>query len=182
MAKSATFGLFVRELPQSRKPLFLLRPRRRSRSARAIPPRHRSPALAAEVARACSRHFKFHTSKALSGSPNARMTIPGLFLAAGTRTFGSLLPGRRGVERRTHAAIVCFHHVVRTLRADEDDAMEETMIAEYARQLLEAHGERAVAEAAQRAVECERRKDEEGAKTWRHVEVALKAMRGPRAT
>jgi len=60
--------------------------------------------------------------------------------------------------------------------------MEETMIAEYARQLREAHGERAIAEAAQRAVECERRKDNEGAKTWRHVEAALKAMRGPSAT
>ena len=59
--------------------------------------------------------------------------------------------------------------------------MEETMIAEYARQLMEAHGERAIAEAAQRAAESERRKDKEEAKTWRHVEAALKAMRGPSA-
>ncbi len=59
--------------------------------------------------------------------------------------------------------------------------MEETLIAEYARQLLEAHGERAIAEAAQRAVACEKEKDKEGAKTWRHVEAALKVMRGPRA-
>ena len=40
--------------------------------------------------------------------------------------------------------------------------MEEAVIAEYARQLMEAHGERAIAEAAQRAVECERQKDKEG--------------------
>lgn len=60
--------------------------------------------------------------------------------------------------------------------------MEETMISEYARQLMEAHGEGAIAEAAQRAVACEERKDKEGAKTWRHVEAALKAMRGPSAS
>ena len=59
--------------------------------------------------------------------------------------------------------------------------MDETVIAEYARQLMEAHGERAIAEAAQRAVACEKEKDKDGAKTWRHVEAALKAMRGPSA-
>jgi hypothetical protein len=59
--------------------------------------------------------------------------------------------------------------------------MEET-ISEYARQLMEAHGQRAVAEAAQRAVACEERDDKEGAETWRHVEAALKAMRGPSAS
>ena len=60
--------------------------------------------------------------------------------------------------------------------------MEETVITEYARQLLEAHGPSAVAEAAQRAVACERSKDKDGAETWRKVESALQAMRGPRAT
>ena len=60
--------------------------------------------------------------------------------------------------------------------------MNETTINEYARQLLEAHGDRAVAEAAQRAVACEQRKDEEEAKTWRHIEAALKLMRGPIAS
>jgi hypothetical protein len=57
--------------------------------------------------------------------------------------------------------------------------MEETMISEYARQLMEAHGDRAIAEAAQRAVACEQKKDKEEEQTWRHVEAALKAMRGP---
>jgi hypothetical protein len=60
--------------------------------------------------------------------------------------------------------------------------MDETTITEYARQLLEAHGDRAVAEAAQRAVASEQRKDKEEAKTWRHVEAALKTMRGPIAS
>ena len=60
--------------------------------------------------------------------------------------------------------------------------MEETMITEYARGLMDAHGPRAIAEAAQRAVECERNKDKEEAKTWRRVEAALKAMRGPVAS
>ena len=60
--------------------------------------------------------------------------------------------------------------------------MEETMIAEYARQLMEAHGDRAVAEAAQRAVACEQQNNKEEAKTWRHVEAALKALRGPSAS
>jgi hypothetical protein len=57
--------------------------------------------------------------------------------------------------------------------------VEETLIAEYARQLKEAHGDHAIAEAAQRALECERKKDKEEAQTWRHVEEALKTMRGP---
>ena len=60
--------------------------------------------------------------------------------------------------------------------------MDETTITEYARQLLEAHGDRAVAEAAQRAVASEQRKDKEEAKTWRHIEAALKAMQGPIAS
>jgi hypothetical protein len=56
------------------------------------------------------------------------------------------------------------------------------MISEYARQLMDAHGQRAIAEAAQRAVECERNKDKDEAKTWRHVEAALKTMRGASAS
>jgi hypothetical protein len=40
--------------------------------------------------------------------------------------------------------------------------MEETLISEYARQLMEAHSEHAIAEAAQRAAACEERKDKEG--------------------
>jgi hypothetical protein len=45
------------------------------------------------------------------------------------------------------------------------------------RQLMDAHGPRAIAEAAQRAVESERMKDEDEAQTWRQVEAALKGSR-----
>ncbi len=58
--------------------------------------------------------------------------------------------------------------------------MEETVITEYAQQLLNAHGQSAIAEAAHRAVVCEKKKDKDGARTWRRVEAALQALRGPR--
>lgn len=60
--------------------------------------------------------------------------------------------------------------------------MRETEIQDYARQLLEAHGESAVAEAAQKANACEEKGQSEQAETWRHVEAALKLMRGPHAS
>jgi diphthamide biosynthesis methyltransferase len=57
--------------------------------------------------------------------------------------------------------------------------MHATQIQEYARELLEAHGEKAIAEAAQKAMAFERAGDEEQAKTWRSIEAALLLMRGP---
>ena len=60
--------------------------------------------------------------------------------------------------------------------------MEEIMINECARQLMDAHGQRAIAEAAQRAAESERNRDDDEAKTWRRVEQALKSMCGPIAS
>jgi hypothetical protein len=57
--------------------------------------------------------------------------------------------------------------------------MQETEVYDYARQLLEAHGDRAVAEAAQKACDLEKQGQSEQAETWRHVEAALKLMRGP---
>jgi hypothetical protein len=58
--------------------------------------------------------------------------------------------------------------------------MHTTQIQDYARQLLEAHGEKATAEAAQKAVAFEKAGDWEQAKTWRQIEAALVLMRGPR--
>lgn len=58
--------------------------------------------------------------------------------------------------------------------------MREIEIHDYARQLLEAHGARAIAEAAQNAIDLELNGDVEMAKTWRHIEDAMKLMRGPR--
>lgn len=58
--------------------------------------------------------------------------------------------------------------------------MEEADIHDYARQLLAAHGDKAVAEAAQKARSLEEKGDAEEAKAWRHIEAALKSMLGPR--
>jgi hypothetical protein len=57
--------------------------------------------------------------------------------------------------------------------------MQEIDIHDYARQLLEAHGDKAVAEAAQKACAFEKQGASEQAETWRHIEAALKLMRGP---
>jgi hypothetical protein len=57
--------------------------------------------------------------------------------------------------------------------------MGEIEIHDYARQLLEAHGEMALVEAAQKACSCEEKGETEEAETWRHIEAVLKSMRGP---
>ena len=57
--------------------------------------------------------------------------------------------------------------------------MQEIDVHDYARQLLEARSERAVAEAAQKALAYEKQGEREQADTWRHIEAALKVMRGP---
>ena len=57
--------------------------------------------------------------------------------------------------------------------------IQEIDIQDYARQLLEAHGAQAVVEAAQRASAFEKEGKKEDAETWRHIEAALKLMRGP---
>lgn len=58
--------------------------------------------------------------------------------------------------------------------------MKATEIHELARQLRAAHGNKAIAEAAQKAS----RKEAEGtsgeAQTWRRIEAALRQMQGPR--
>jgi hypothetical protein len=64
---------------------------------------------------------------------------------------------------------------------EEYDAMrmQEIDIHDYARQLLDAHGDRAVVEAAQKASALEQQGQSEQAQTWRQIEAALKSMRGP---
>jgi hypothetical protein len=54
-----------------------------------------------------------------------------------------------------------------------------TQIDSIARQMLERHGQTAIAQAAQNAQVCERKGETEEAKEWRHVEDAMKMMRGP---
>jgi hypothetical protein len=60
--------------------------------------------------------------------------------------------------------------------------MQATEIQEHARKLMEAHGARAVAEAAQKALACERSADTAQARIWRQIEAALKQMQGPHET
>lgn len=57
--------------------------------------------------------------------------------------------------------------------------MQETDIHDYARQLLDARGGKAVASAAEKARSLEDQGDHEEARTWRRIEAALKLMRGP---
>jgi hypothetical protein len=71
-----------------------------------------------------------------------------------------------------------------TAPVDEDAAMRmgEIEIHDYARQMLDAYGEKAVVTAAQRAVRYEQKGQAEDAETWRHIESVLKFMRGPHAS
>jgi hypothetical protein len=57
--------------------------------------------------------------------------------------------------------------------------MHEIDVYEYARQLMDAHGDKAVAEVAQKAAALEKQGQGDEAETWRHIEAALKLMRGP---
>jgi hypothetical protein len=57
--------------------------------------------------------------------------------------------------------------------------MQEIDVYEYARQLMDAHGDKAVAEVAQKAAALEKQGQGDEAETWRHIEAALKLMRGP---
>jgi hypothetical protein len=58
----------------------------------------------------------------------------------------------------------------------------ETQVYVIARQMIEKHGFGAIAQAAQNAVACEAKGDTEDAKEWRHIEAAMKLMRGPNQT
>ena len=52
-------------------------------------------------------------------------------------------------------------------------------IADYARELFAAHGAKAIAEAAEKARQFEKKGNREQAEIWRKVEEKLKSMRGP---
>jgi hypothetical protein len=57
--------------------------------------------------------------------------------------------------------------------------ISHTQIHTLARQMLEQHGPAAIAQAAQNALTCESKGDADEAKEWRHIEDAMKMMRGP---
>ncbi len=58
--------------------------------------------------------------------------------------------------------------------------MQEFHVHEYARQLWEAHGAKAIAEAAQKASTFEKEGKKDRADSWRRIQAALLHMRGPR--
>ena len=62
---------------------------------------------------------------------------------------------------------------------EEERKMQGVDVQDYARQLFEAHGDKAVAEAAQKARALEEQGKNEAAKTWRLIEAAVKEMLGP---
>ena len=55
----------------------------------------------------------------------------------------------------------------------------QTQIHTIARQMFEKHGIGAIAQAARNALACESNGEAEEAKEWRHIEDAMKMMRGP---
>jgi hypothetical protein len=57
--------------------------------------------------------------------------------------------------------------------------ISEMKIHTIARQMFEKHGIEAIAQAAQHAMASERKGDDEEAQEWRHIEEAMKMMRGP---
>jgi hypothetical protein len=62
---------------------------------------------------------------------------------------------------------------------EESDMMSGIQIHAIARQMIEKHGFEAIAQAAQNALACESKGDTEEANEWRHIEDAMKIMRGP---
>jgi hypothetical protein len=57
--------------------------------------------------------------------------------------------------------------------------MSEIQVHTIARQMLEKRGLEAIARAARNALACENRGDTDEAWEWRHIEDAMKMMRGP---
>ncbi|MHA1179890.1 MAG: hypothetical protein ACTSSR_04095, partial [Alphaproteobacteria bacterium] len=60
--------------------------------------------------------------------------------------------------------------------------MNAIEIQEHARKLKDAHGDKAILEAAEKARELEEGGDREQAENWRRIEAALMQMRGPHAS
>jgi len=60
--------------------------------------------------------------------------------------------------------------------------MNTIEIQEHARKLKDAHGDKAILEAAAKARELEEAGDKEQAENWRRIEAALMQMRGPHAS
>ncbi len=57
--------------------------------------------------------------------------------------------------------------------------MHAIEVQEHARKLKDAHGDKAIFEAAEKARELEEAGDREQAENWRRIEAALMQLRGP---
>lgn len=57
--------------------------------------------------------------------------------------------------------------------------MQSVELRDYARQMLESLGPKAIAEAAQKATKLEQQGKLDEAETWRNIEATLKQMTGP---
>jgi hypothetical protein len=68
---------------------------------------------------------------------------------------------------------------LRVAEHQEKHMISEIQIHTIARQMVEKHGFEAIAQAAQNALACESKGDAEEAREWRHIEDAMKIMRGP---
>ena len=77
----------------------------------------------------------------------------------------------RGATAKSSAAPINGH------QGERDDIRDAIRI--IARQMLERHGPGAIAQAAKNAMACESKGDAEEANEWRHIEDAMKMMRGP---
>ena len=62
---------------------------------------------------------------------------------------------------------------------EESDMISEIQVHVIARQMFEKHGLEAIAQAAENAQACENKRETEEAREWRHIEDAMKMMRGP---
>ena len=60
--------------------------------------------------------------------------------------------------------------------------MQTTQVAEFARQLLDAHGDRAEIEAARKVQDAETSGDSQLAENWRRVRAAIHELRPPHAS
>jgi hypothetical protein len=93
-----------------------------------------------------------------------------------------------GVPEGTRLSVRPFHEQAATKRnaagnglvePRESDMMSEMQIHTIARQMMEKHGLTAIAQAAHNAQACESKGDVVEATEWRHIEDAMKMMRGP---
>jgi hypothetical protein len=75
--------------------------------------------------------------------------------------------------------VQCGIGTVRHPPKQERQTVQTIDVQDYARQLLDAQGFRAIARAAQKASALEAQGDAEQAQTWRRIEAALIEMRGP---